>query len=165
MFDTAVPRRPAAPAEIAQRLEVAPHLFFRWLSTIIDYISLTLAFILLVGATAKIPGLSNAAAVTGLVGVLAYFPVTEGIWGRSLGKLITGLIVVDRHGRPPGIGKATLRTLLRLVEVNPFLVGGIPAAICVGVSQYHQRLGDLAADTFVIPKRDLPRAPVDDIFG
>jgi uncharacterized RDD family membrane protein YckC len=81
---------------------------------------------------------------------LTYFTVTEGVWGRSLGKLITGTIVVDASGRPPGVGRAFVRTLLRLVEVNPFLLGGIPASICVWMTKDQQRIGDLLAGTYVV---------------
>jgi MFS family permease len=86
---------------------------------------------------------------------LAYFPVTETIWGRSLGKFVTGLIVVDKTGARPAFWRVLIRTLLRLVEVNPFLIGGIPAGICVIATKRKQRLGDLAAGTYVIPIKDL----------
>jgi uncharacterized RDD family membrane protein YckC len=163
MFEPIDPRPASSPAAIAQRLDVAPHLFFRWLSTIIDYVSLTL-FVVLLALIGKSAGLAGPGVAVGIAGVLLYFPITEGLWGRGLGKLITGLVVVDRDGRPPGLWKATVRTLLRLVEINPFLIGGIPAAIAVGVSQHHQRLGDMAADTFVIPKRALARVGPEDVF-
>ena len=91
---------------------------------------------------------------------LAYFPVTEGIWGRSAGKLITGAIVVNEDGDPPGIPKALVRTLLRLVEVNPFLMGGVPAGLCVVATKHHQRLGDLLANTYVVPFKALKAAGV-----
>jgi len=89
--------------------------------------------------------------------VIAYFPLTEGLTGRSLGKAISATKVVDRFGQPPGILKAIVRTLTRLVEVNPFLAGGIPAGLIVNFSKNHQRLGDMLAGTFVIKNKDLPR--------
>jgi uncharacterized RDD family membrane protein YckC len=85
----------------------------------------------------------------------AYFPVTEGLTGRSLGKFITRIIVVDEHGRKPGLWKAILRTLTRLVEVNPFLFGAIPAGVTVLVSKKKQRLGDMLAHTYVLKRKDL----------
>ena len=41
--------------------------------------------------------------------------------------------------------------------MNPFLIGGIPAAIAVMASNNRQRLGDMAAQTYVIPKKELGR--------
>jgi uncharacterized RDD family membrane protein YckC len=90
-----------------------------------------------------------------IIAPIVYFPVLEGIWGRTIGKLVTGTIVVDNSGKPPGIWKAALRTILRIVEVNPFVVGGLPAAIAVGMSRNRQRLGDMLANTFVVRVGDL----------
>lgn len=86
-----------------------------------------------------------------VLGVL-YFPVLEGVKGWSLGKLATGTRVVDRHGRVPGVGKAAIRTVARLFEVNPLFAGGLPAGIAVLVSKGHQRVGDMMADTYVLKK-------------
>ncbi len=88
---------------------------------------------------------------------ISYFPVTEGLTGRSLGKAISATKVVDRFGQPPGIVKAIIRTLTRLIEVNPLLAGGIPAGLIVNFSKNHQRLGDMLAGTFVIKNKDLSR--------
>jgi uncharacterized RDD family membrane protein YckC len=87
--------------------------------------------------------------------VCLYFPVTEGFTGRSLGKVVTGTVVVTEGGKIPGVAKASIRTLTRLVEVNPCCLGGIPAGIAVLKSTYHQRLGDMAAKTYVVRARDL----------
>ena len=51
-----------------------------------------------------------------------------------------------------------MRTLLRLFEVNPLLLGGIPAAIAVLCSKNRQRLGDMLAGTYVIRTKDLAKA-------
>ena len=59
-----------------------------------------------------------------LIAPILYFPVLEGIWGRTIGKLVTGTMVVDISGKPPGIWKAVVRTILRIVEVNPLTSGG-----------------------------------------
>jgi len=86
-----------------------------------------------------------------------YFPILEGVKGWSLGKLVTGTRVVDAHGRVPGVGKAAIRTFARLFEVNPFLLGGVPAGIAVLMSKSRQRVGDMMAETYVLKKRDLMR--------
>ena len=87
--------------------------------------------------------------------VVLYFPLLEGFTGRTLGKLILGVKVVRADGKVPGLGKAILRTLLRLVEVNPFLAGGLMAGIVALVSKKKQRLGDMVADTYVVRVADL----------
>jgi len=83
--------------------------------------------------------------------------------GRSLGKLVTGTVVVTEQGRMPGILRAIVRTVLRLIEVNPFLLGGLPAGIVVMVNGERRRLGDLAAGTFVIPYSELKHVRTDDV--
>jgi uncharacterized RDD family membrane protein YckC len=93
-----------------------------------------------------------------LVALAAYFVVFEALWGRTLGKLVTGTIVIDRDGRAPGFTKAIARTLLRLIEVNPLLIGGLPAGIALLVTKRHQRMGDLLAGTYVVRKKYLKRA-------
>jgi uncharacterized RDD family membrane protein YckC len=151
------------PAAIAQRFDLGSALVLRWLGTVTD--------LLLLGALLVIPIMTlgkagaQAAMVVWAALVLLYYPIGEGLWGRTVGKLVTGLIVVDDSGRPPGIPKAIVRTLLRLIEVNPFLIGGIPAAIAVAASPRRQRLGDMAAQTYVLRLKDLPKARVDEVFS
>lgn len=48
---------------------------------------------------------------------------------------------------------------MRLVEVNPFLLGGIPAGIAVALSTYNQRLGDMLAGTYVVVTKKLADKP------
>jgi uncharacterized RDD family membrane protein YckC len=45
--------------------------------------------------------------------------------------------------------------LLRLVEVNPLLVGGLPAGIVAVLSPRKQRLGDMLAGTLVVYRGDI----------
>jgi len=68
-----------------------------------------------------------------------YFLLTERVWGRSLGKLLTGTVVVDSVGKPPGILKVAVRTALRIVEVNPLLLC-LPAAFTFAILKRRQRL-------------------------
>lgn len=87
--------------------------------------------------------------------IALYYLLLEGIWGRTLGKLITGIIVVDAAGHPPGIWKAILRTLARLFEVNPFVIGGLAAGIVMLNSKTRRRVGDMWAGTYVVRVKDL----------
>jgi uncharacterized RDD family membrane protein YckC len=140
--------------EIAEQMSAGGVLVRRWLGCWIDFITLGALFLgpaALVGTYAPLDPPTSDYVVWGVVALcVAYFPVTEGFWGRSLGKLITGLKVVDKDGRAPGLWRALLRTLLRLFEVNPLLFGGVPAGIAVLCTKRKQRLGDLVADTYVI---------------
>ena len=80
-----------------------------------------------------------------VLGFLYYFGL-EAIWGRTLGKLLTGLRVValDNGYLPP---KVLLRTLCRIVD-------GLPAFYLIGflvmvTNKNRQRIGDLAGGTMV----------------
>ncbi len=93
---------------------------------------------------------------------VAYFPVTEGLTGRSLGKVVSRTRVVDKDGRTPGIVLAVVRTLFRVFEVNPLLAGGFPAAVTASLSRTNGRLGDMAAGTYVLTEADFRRVTAND---
>jgi uncharacterized RDD family membrane protein YckC len=80
---------------------------------------------------------------------LAYFLIQEATWGRTIGKQIFGLRVLRIDGEPAGWREAIWRTLLRVVEVNPLLLGAIPGGLAVTWSKRRQRLGDMLAGTVV----------------
>jgi uncharacterized RDD family membrane protein YckC len=132
----------------------------RWLGAWIDFV--VVAAILIVPDATLGNDRYQATSAVWLTLCVLYFPVTEGLTGRSLGKLVTGTKVVTVAGHRPGVLRALVRTLTRLVEVNPLLLGGTPAAIAVLASRNHQRLGDMAAGTYVVKAKDLtqlaPRA-------
>jgi uncharacterized RDD family membrane protein YckC len=77
-----------------------------------------------------------------------YYVVLEGLLGRTVGKLATGIRVVNEAtGYPPGIGKAIVRTVLRIIDgLFVYLVGFV---IVLGSSR-RRRLGDMAAGTLVV---------------
>ncbi|NHX35729.1 MULTISPECIES: RDD family protein [Halolamina] len=85
--------------------------------------------------------------LTAVVG-LAYFVVTEGRYGQTLGKRAVGLVVVTEDGDAIDYWDALVRNLLRVVDALPafFLLG---AAVIV-VTERGQRVGDLAAETVVV---------------
>ena len=97
------------------------------------------------------------------VGILiAYFPILEGLTGVTAGKFILRIKVVDSNCKSPGIGKAIIRTLLKIIEVNPFLLGGLPAGIIALFSKKKQRLGDMLAKTYVVKIKDIQNAALAD---
>ncbi|MEV4754815.1 RDD family protein [Micromonospora sp. NPDC049559] len=83
-----------------------------------------------------------------LVIVLLYYTLLEGFLGRTVGKMVTGIRVIDEAtGDRPGLVSALVRTLLRIVDgLFAYLVG----LIIVVNSDRRRRLGDMAAKTLVV---------------
>lgn len=84
---------------------------------------------------------------------LGYFLLFEGLLASTPGKFWTGLVVVDMRGRRAGWRHSIVRTLWRLVEMNPVFLGWVIAALSIVSSPNHQRFGDRFAKTLVIPRR------------
>src|SRR5690606_21846162 len=72
-----------------------------------------------------------------------YYSFTEGLFGRSLGKFITGTVVVDENGEKPSFSVIFKRTLCRLIPFDGFSF--------LGSRGWH----DSISDTFVVNKKDL----------
>ena len=71
----------------------------------------------------------------------------EAMTGRTLGKRLVRIRVVDDEGETIGLSAAIIRNLLRLVDgLFIYLVG----AIFAWTSPLGQRLGDRAASTVVV---------------
>jgi len=80
--------------------------------------------------------------------VVGYFIVLEAYKGQTVGKMLVGIqVVAEGSGRPPGLGRATVRTALRLVDG---LFSYLVAFVVVLSTQKRQRLGDLLAHTVVV---------------
>lgn len=84
-----------------------------------------------------------------------YYLLLEGFTGYTVGKYLVRIQAVREDGRPPGFVKSLIRTLLRIVETNPLFFGAIPAGICALATKKKQRLGDMAANTYVLKVSDL----------
>jgi uncharacterized RDD family membrane protein YckC len=80
----------------------------------------------------------------------AYFIVFEALWSRTLGKYFQGLIVRKLNGSRCDWKAALIRSALRLIEINPILLGGLPAGLIIISSERKQRLGDILAGTVVV---------------
>lgn len=89
-------------------------------------------------------------AMTFVTAYFLYFFLLEAITGRTIGKLFLGLVVIGFDGRRITWRQALVRTLWRLIEVNPVLFGALPAGIIAWLSPHHQRLGDVTAGTVVV---------------
>ncbi len=81
---------------------------------------------------------------------LLYFFVFEWLVGATPGKLISGLRVRKLDGSRCGARSAFIRTVFRLFEANPLLLGGLPAAVIISASKSGQRVGDRIAGTVVV---------------
>jgi len=84
---------------------------------------------------------------------LAYFVVLEALWSRTLGKFVQGLVVRKLDGNRCDWTAALIRGFLRVFEVNPLLLGGLPAGLVIIASERKQRIGDMLAGTIVVSNK------------
>ena len=123
----------------------------RLLALFIDHL---IAFALMMFAVAFVPeSLPLLKAVFFFFIYLAYFVVLEALWSRTLGKFVQGLVVRKLDGNPCDWRAALIRGSLRIVEVNPLLLGGLPAGLVIIASERKQRIGDLLAGTVVVSNK------------
>lgn len=76
---------------------------------------------------------------------IIYYTVTEGLFGRSLAKLITGTIVVDENGEKPDFGTILKRSLCRIIPFDGLSFLGSSGR------GWH----DSMSDTYVVNKKAL----------
>jgi len=88
---------------------------------------------------------------------LLYYAASEGLFATSPGKWYFGLRIVDAHGQRCRARQAILRTLGRILDMNPLFLGGLPAALLVRFTPGRQHLGDFFAGTYVVRVEDFPR--------
>ncbi len=87
--------------------------------------------------------------------------VLQGATGASAGKHLMGLRVVKGDGSIAGFGSNALRSLMLLIATALsfcFLIGWIVELIVASASKRHQRIGDMAASTYVVRKTDVGSA-------
>jgi len=78
-----------------------------------------------------------------------YFTLFEAFWnGRTPGKRVAKIRVIQRSGRSIGLVEPMARNLVRYVDQLPFFYA--VGVIAMFVTRQHQRLGDLAAGTLVV---------------
>ena len=81
-----------------------------------------------------------------------YFTLFEAFWnGRTPGKRIARIRVIQRSGRAIGLFESMARNFIRYIDQIPFFYA--VGAIAIFVTRDHQRLGDLAAGTLVVRDR------------
>jgi len=140
-----------SPGGISTANTVVP----RYIAALLDnVIAMLLAVVAAKMVSDELPVLQLVAAV---VVYLGYYFAFEVLISRTPGKLMTGLVVVRTDGSPATLRDTVIRTAMRLLEVNPILLGGLPAALCVVLTAKHQRFGDKLAGTIVVPRDRLSR--------
>jgi len=87
-----------------------------------------------------------------LCAMFLYAVILEGVFGRTIGKLIVGLNVIGPNGSRPGLLRGIIRNVLRIVDGLPFL--NIVGIILIVRSEERARFGDRIAKTRVIIRRE-----------
>ena len=95
-----------------------------------------------------------AAGVAALATYLGSYFLPEWLFGATVGKAIFALRVRQISGERCTAWQIAVRTLSRLVEVNPLLLGALPAGIAILSSNRRQRIGDWLANTVVVRRGD-----------
>ena len=82
----------------------------------------------------------------------SYFILLEWLWnGQTLGKRLFGLRVINEDGSPARFIAVFVRNLVRVADFLPGLYGF--GLVSIVLSSRSQRLGDLAAGTYVVRAR------------
>ena len=152
-----------SPDSIADSVELPPKQVVlsgrvntsRFLAANIDH-GFTVVLFLAVGMN-SVGLLGNlGAGAAAIAAYFCYYFLSEWLIGGTPGKLLFGLVVRQTNGESCRAHQIGIRTLLRFVEVNPLLLGAIPAGIAVWCTKRGQRIGDILAGTVVVQGYDLP---------
>jgi len=90
------------------------------------------------------------AVIIELIITFLYFTILEGRYGQTVGKIVLKLKVLKADGSPINYKDAAIRTILRIIDVIPFIVPYLLGAIFIWSSETKQRLGDRIARTVVV---------------
>lgn len=88
--------------------------------------------------------------VTLISGGFLYHSLLEGLWGKTLGKKLCGIVVLKDDFTRCTLGKGLTRNLLRIVDGMFYYLVGV--ATMAGTMKW-QRLGDIVAETVVVKDR------------
>ncbi|ANQ52697.1 RDD family protein [Flammeovirga sp. MY04] len=136
----------------ANNIQTEPHLLKRTIATIIDYGLYFIFFIFYVKTFGELSDdgsfkVSGTASLPVFLVWLIYFPIMEGLFGKTLGHLAVGLKVIDRRGKDITMSQAFKRRCLDLIDLFMY---GIVAFFVVKNTPRHQRVGDIVAKTLVV---------------
>jgi len=137
----------------------------RFIALLVDYLIWAAGFlVLMVLITVFLPGIRAFSRISGQWAVAiyifiifllnwGYFTLFEAFWnGRTPGKRVARIRVIQRSGRAIGLFESMARNLVRYVDQIPFFYA--VGVITMFVTRQHQRLGDLAAGTLVVRDRE-----------
>ena len=97
---------------------------------------------------------SPASAVGGLVSLavfVLYFTLLEGHYGQTVGKMAVKIKVVrEADGAPIDYSEAAVRTILRFLDLIPYIIPYLLGATLIWSSDKKQSLGDRVARTVVV---------------
>jgi uncharacterized RDD family membrane protein YckC len=85
-----------------------------------------------------------------------YFFLSELLLGNTFGKWSMGLCIRTISGGPCTRSQLAIRSFWRLLELNPFVLGGLPACVAIVFTRRKQRIGDKHAGTLVLKRSELP---------
>lgn len=128
----------------------------RIFAAFVDHVLAIIAMFASAAIVAELSRPSLAGASAPLVGFsvfliyLLYFFLCEGAFSTTIGKFLFSLQVRQLDGRKCTWSSAACRTLWRLIEVNPILLGALPAGLAIYFSRRHQRIGDMISGTVVV---------------
>jgi uncharacterized RDD family membrane protein YckC len=127
----------------------------RFVAHFVDGVLFSVLFVIAILLVPILPSGTVADVVLGVVlvggltiGHVAYFVLLQKRRGRTPGKRLVGIRVVDAAGATPGTSALVKRTLPLLIEYL-YLI----AFIGMMSSAYRQRLGDRWGDTYVVRDR------------
>lgn len=139
------------PTEETTRTVIA-----RGVAQLIDYaayfvILFGIAYVYFVAVNPR--GSEEALTILAFLSLLAYNTLFEAYWnGQTIGKRVTGIKVVDRHGADPSLKQALIRNIPSAVPIGGTLAV-IAALVAMASTDLRQRNFDIFADTYVVAKR------------
>lgn len=105
----------------------------------------------------KLPGISWTGAALWIIIFLifwGYYAFFETIWnGQTPGKRYTFLRTIRESGQPVDLASASVRNLLRIIDMLPVAIPYIAGSVAIFFSGTNKRLGDYAAGTVVVKER------------
>jgi uncharacterized RDD family membrane protein YckC len=141
------------PEHVEIRLEPAG-LGSRFLALVVDLAFVLGATTLVHRLTLGLPGGTGTLLRALLLLLLTWgYHVYFEVWhqGRSPGKRLAGIRVVDGRGLPLGLEQCFVRNVVRVLDALP--IGYALGAVACHLDASHRRLGDVAADTLVVRER------------
>jgi uncharacterized RDD family membrane protein YckC len=126
----------------------------RFIALLVDMLIWFAGFLVLVILFAVFaPGVEAFSKISAQWGVWGYFTLFEAFWnGRTPGKRVARIRVIQRSGRAIGLFESMARNLVRYIDMQPFPFYAV-GVIAIFVTRQHQRLGDLAAGSLVVRDR------------